>query len=110
MFDYFDIYLFCPISFVGGYSRQFYFNKRKFYKNQRSQMNIPFKKRKLFDGCLSDSDCNHRRIVERISESTEKRRESSGLYLEIMESFEYGFLILLFTFIPLLMAYLSVSK
>ncbi|XP_022148445.1 telomere repeat-binding protein 2-like isoform X2 [Momordica charantia] len=62
---------------IGGYARQFYFNKRKFYKNQRSQMNIPFKKRKLFDGCLSDSDCNHRRIVERISESTEKRRESS---------------------------------
>lgn len=70
----------CTISFVGGYKSQFNFNKRNSYKNRRSQMNIPFKKRKLFDGCFSN----------------ESGRESSGLYLEIMEYFKFGFLLLLF--------------
>lgn len=61
---------------TGGYKRKFNFNKRNSYKNQRSQMNIPFKKRKLFDGCFSD--CNGRRIVDRISDSNASPRESSA--------------------------------
>ncbi|XP_038901570.1 telomere repeat-binding protein 5-like isoform X2 [Benincasa hispida] len=61
---------------AGGYKRKFNFNKRNPYKNQRSQMNIPFKKRKLFDGCLSD--CNGRRMVDRISDSNASARESSA--------------------------------
>lgn len=66
-------------------------------------MNIPFKKRKLFDGCFSD--CNGRRIVDRISDSNASPRESSGLYLEIMKYFKYELLLLLLRFLLLLMAY-----
>ncbi|KAG6605530.1 Telomere repeat-binding protein 1, partial [Cucurbita argyrosperma subsp. sororia] len=61
---------------TGGYKRKFNFNRRNSYKNQRSQMNIPFKKRKLFDGCFRD--CNGRSIVEKISDSNEIGRESSA--------------------------------
>uniref|UniRef100_A0A1S3CKQ7 Uncharacterized protein n=2 Tax=Cucumis melo TaxID=3656 RepID=A0A1S3CKQ7_CUCME len=60
----------------GGYKRTFNFNKRNSYKNQRSQMNIPFKKRKLFDGCFSN--CNDRRIVDKISDSNANARETSA--------------------------------
>lgn len=85
-----------PISFVGGYKRTFNFNKRNSYKNQRSQMNIPFKKRKLFDGCFSN--CNDRRIVDKISDSNANARETSGLYLEIMKYFKHELLHFLFKF------------
>ncbi|XP_023007355.1 telomere repeat-binding protein 5-like isoform X1 [Cucurbita maxima] len=61
---------------TGGYKRKFNFNRRNSYKNQRSQMNIPFKKRKLFDGCFRD--CNGRSMVEKISDSNEIGRESSA--------------------------------